>query len=139
MTKITGQCEFEAERHAGQWKRCHRRAQVELECVVCGDKILGCQYHRERLYGELQQHILRDHPEEYQQVEEFHLELEEAKRSGKHWQNPDEFIRDVKVGKLVEAMRTGPIWLRIMLWLVLSQRAPAPVPAKDLQPNPDEV
>jgi hypothetical protein len=61
-SKIKGHCHWQSAASG----RCQRRAKVELACRLCNRVTLkACNFHRDRLYGELQEHVRIEHPEEY--------------------------------------------------------------------------
>jgi hypothetical protein len=61
-SKVKGHCHWQSSTSG----RCQRRAKVKLECQICGKvAILACNFHRERLFTQLQDHIRVDHPDEY--------------------------------------------------------------------------
>jgi hypothetical protein len=61
-SKIKGHCHWQSPASG----RCQRRAKVELACRLCSRvNLKACNFHRDRLYGELQEHVRIEHPEEY--------------------------------------------------------------------------
>jgi hypothetical protein len=52
-------------RLTGTCFKCHRRPKRQHACALCDLVIKVCNYHIERGFGEIQQHVISEHPAEY--------------------------------------------------------------------------